>query len=40
VNPQSVVFLGYSDSQRGEREFSLMPETRSFFLKLGYAWRL
>jgi hypothetical protein len=44
VNPQTVVFLGYSDNAVG----SLTPELnrigltrtdRTFFLKLGYAWR-
>jgi hypothetical protein len=44
VNPQTVVFLGYSDNAVG----SLSPELdridltrtdRTFFLKLGYAWR-
>ena len=44
VNPQTVLFLGYSDNARG----ALYPELtriditrsdRTFFLKLGYAWR-
>jgi hypothetical protein len=40
VNPQTVLFLGYADAHRGEREFDLVQENRTFFLKLGYAWRL
>jgi hypothetical protein len=40
VNPQTVLFVGYADAQRGEREFDLVQENRTFFLKLGYAWRL
>jgi hypothetical protein len=44
VNPQTVLFLGYSDNSMG----MLTPELvrtdltrsdRTFFLKLGYAWR-
>lgn len=44
VNPQTVLFLGYSDNSQG----LLTPElvrtditraNRTFFLKLGYAWR-
>ncbi len=44
VNPQTVLFLGYSDNAQG----MLSPELvrtdltrtdRTFFLKLGYAWR-
>jgi hypothetical protein len=40
VNPQTVLFVGYADAHRGEREFDLVQENRTFFLKLGYAWRL
>lgn len=44
VNPQTVLFLGYSDNSQG----MLTPELartdlsrfdRTFFLKIGYAWR-
>ena len=44
VNPQTVLFLGYSDNARGlltaelERN-DIMRTDRTFFLKLGYAWR-
>jgi hypothetical protein len=40
VNPQTVMLVGYSDNLLGEREFDLVRENRTFFLKLGYAWRL
>ena len=40
VNPQTVLFLGYSDNYLGQREFDLLQTDRTFFLKLGYAWRL
>jgi hypothetical protein len=44
VNPQTLVFLGWSDDRAGAsdlpaRELSLEPRGRTFFLKLGYAWR-
>jgi hypothetical protein len=44
VNPQTVFFLGYSDSSLGmldpERVRTEMARrSRAFFLKLGYAWR-
>ena len=44
LNPQSVLFLGYSDASVDEREnrdpaLGLVRMTRSFFVKLGYAWR-
>ena len=39
VNPQTVLFLGYSDNYRGEeRSLDRLAQTdRTFFLKLGYA---
>jgi len=40
INPQTVLFAGYSDRQVGEDSFDLTQENRSFFLKLGYAWNL
>ena len=44
VNPQTVVFLGYSDNALGSLNSELdrtdLTRTdRTFFLKLGYAWR-
>lgn len=40
LNPQSVLFLGYSDSRLGEQDFSLTQENRTLFLKLSYAFVL
>jgi hypothetical protein len=39
VNPQTVLFLGYSDNYRGEeRAIDRLPQTnRTLFLKVGYA---
>lgn len=44
VDPQTVLFVGYGDDRRGWTDpqgmvRSISPEARSFFLKLGYAWR-
>jgi len=44
VNPQTVLFLGYSDNAEGmlTSDFARTDLTRNqktFFLKLGYAWR-
>ncbi len=44
VNPQTLVFLGWTDDRAGAsevagRDLSLEPRGRAFFLKLGYAWR-
>lgn len=38
LNPQTVLFLGYSDVNRGTETIDLTQESRSVFLKLGYAW--
>ena len=38
VNPQTVLFVGYSDSSLGDRSVDLTRENRTFFLKVGYAW--
>jgi hypothetical protein len=51
VNPQTVVFLGYSDNRLGlepclicdpggNTPLDLTTTDRTFFIKLGYAWRL
>jgi hypothetical protein len=44
VNPQTVFFLGYTDTRLGStaEDFQTIPLTqssRTFFMKLGYAWR-
>jgi len=43
INPQSVLFLGYTDNRAGflttdVRDDSLQPVDRTFFAKVGYAW--
>jgi hypothetical protein len=40
LNPQTVLFVGYSDNRLGERDISLTQTDRTFFVKLGYAWVL
>jgi len=39
VNPQTVLFIGYSDNQAGTRSFDLTRTNRTFFAKMGYALR-
>lgn len=39
LNPQTVAFVGYSDSELGTDTFSLTRLDRTFFVKLGYAVR-
>jgi hypothetical protein len=41
LNPQTVVFVGYSDTYLGGREtttIDLTQTNRTFFMKVGYAW--
>ena len=38
LNPQTVLFVGYSDSALGEERVDLTRADRTLFLKLGYAW--
>jgi hypothetical protein len=41
LNPQTVLFLGYSDNSTAEkRGADLLRMNRTFFVKLGYAWVL
>jgi len=37
VNPQTVLFLGYSDDYYGYMNIPLSQNNRTFFLKIGYA---
>ncbi len=37
LNPQTVLFLGYSDNQMGFQGIDLTRKDRTFFLKIGYA---
>lgn len=38
LNPQTVLFAGYSDNAFGDERIDLTRSDRTFFLKLGYAW--
>jgi hypothetical protein len=38
INPQTVLFLGYSDNHRGDDQLSLTQSDRTLFFKVGYAW--
>ncbi|NIM97761.1 MAG: hypothetical protein GTO24_06685, partial [candidate division Zixibacteria bacterium] len=38
LNPQTVLFLGYSDNYSGETGIDITQTNRTFFIKLGYAW--
>jgi uncharacterized protein DUF5916/cellulose/xylan binding protein with CBM9 domain len=38
LNPQTVLFLGYSDDWLGTSQFDLDQTDRTFFFKIGYAW--
>ncbi len=40
LNPQTVLFLGYSDNRIGAESITLGQTDRSFFFKVGYAWVL
>ena len=37
INPQTVLFLGYSDNNRGMPGIDITKTDRSFFFKFGYA---
>jgi hypothetical protein len=38
LNPQTVLFVGYSDNSFGDQRVDLTRADRTLFLKLGYAW--
>jgi hypothetical protein len=38
LNPQTVIFVGYSDNSTSQPENDLRQQDRTFFVKLGYAW--
>jgi len=40
INPQTVIFAGYSDNHLADPSGALHQTDRTFFLKLGYAWVL
>ncbi len=37
INPQTVLYLGYSDNYNGNQDFNLIQNNRTLFLKIGYA---
>jgi len=38
INPQTVLFIGYSDNYLGVTGIDITQVDRTFFVKLGYAW--
>lgn len=40
INPQTMLFLGYSDNSLGSQQYDLTRRDRTFFAKLGYAFVL
>ena len=38
LNPQTVLFLGYTENGAGNQDLTLTRVDRTFFLKIGYAW--
>jgi hypothetical protein len=40
INPLTVLFLGYSDTHTGNAQIDLTQESRTLFLKVGYAWQV
>jgi len=40
INPQTVLFLGYSDNYLGSYNYDITQTDRTFFFKIGYAWNI
>jgi len=40
VDPRTVLYLGTTDTRLGDERIDLRDAARTFFVKLGYAWRL
>jgi hypothetical protein len=38
VNPQTAVYVGYTDGYAGTEEYGLTQQDRTIFVKLSYAW--
>jgi len=38
LNPQTVLFIGYSDNYLGMTNIDITQTNRTFYVKLGYAW--
>lgn len=39
LNPQTVLFLGYTDNFLGNQDYRITRGDRTLFLKIGYAWQ-
>ena len=39
LNPQTVLFLGYTENYLGNRDYPITRSDRTLFLKIGYAWQ-
>jgi hypothetical protein len=39
LNPQTVVFLGYTDNYLGNQDYGITRNERTLFLKIGYVWQ-
>jgi hypothetical protein len=40
LNPRTVFFLGYTDNYYGGQDYGLTQESKTVFMKIGYAWQL
>jgi len=40
LNPQSAIYVGYSDASQGTQDYELTRTDRTFFVKVGYAFLL
>ncbi len=38
INPQTLLFVGYSDNYFGSTGIDITQTDRTFFIKIGYAW--
>jgi len=38
INPQTLIYVGYSDNRTTEDFVDLTQKDRTLFIKLGYAW--
>jgi hypothetical protein len=38
LNPQTVLFVGYSDNSAATQDYGLTRTDRTIFAKVGYAW--
>jgi hypothetical protein len=40
VNPQTVLFVGYSSTREGDERIDVTETDRTLFVKVGYAWAM